>query len=269
MIMSTPNPISLLSREPNAVYRAQAQHYLSSHALADFRRCPLLYHQKRTGLIEDEDRPAYVVGRALHVLALEGKERFYEEFTVGGPINPKTGSTYGSSTKAFAEWAEAQGCDVLSDGQFDLVSRMAQSVDSHKRAQALMSVVIAEGVVRTPYCSMECQGRIDWFTGREIVDLKTVDVLDFFPQDARRFGYHHQMAFYRALIQQRCGVALPCYLIAVEKKAPFRTGVWRILDHVLSDAEAQNAAAIERLAHCQRLDSWPTLFEDELIFDLA
>lgn len=46
-------------REPQAVYQAKASEYLTSHQLADFRRCPLLYRKKKLGLIEEGDRPAW------------------------------------------------------------------------------------------------------------------------------------------------------------------------------------------------------------------
>ena len=77
--------------------------------MADFCRSPLLYHRKQIGLIADEDRPAYLLGRAAHTLILEGRPRFDEQYAVGGPVNPKTGNVYGSNTKAFAHWAKAQG----------------------------------------------------------------------------------------------------------------------------------------------------------------
>jgi RecB family exonuclease len=48
---------------------------LSSHLLADFRRCPLLYYRKRLGLVPDEDRPAYLLGHAAHTLILERLKR--------------------------------------------------------------------------------------------------------------------------------------------------------------------------------------------------
>ena len=75
--------------EPADVYHAKASENLSSHQLGDFRKCPQLYHQKKLGIVQDEDRPAYVVGRAVHTLALEGQARFHEEYAVSGPINPK------------------------------------------------------------------------------------------------------------------------------------------------------------------------------------
>ncbi|MDD5699544.1 MAG: hypothetical protein PHH77_13100, partial [Victivallaceae bacterium] len=75
-------------------YHAKRNQFLSSHALGDFRRCPEFFHKKETGAIMDEDRPAYVIGRATHTLTLEGMDKFNAEYTVGEPINEKTGKAY-------------------------------------------------------------------------------------------------------------------------------------------------------------------------------
>jgi hypothetical protein len=91
-------PPEVVLHEPAETYHAKANEYLTSHALADFRKCLLLYHRQKLGLIEDEDRPAYLVGRALHTLVLEKQERFDAEYAVGGPINPRTGERFGSNT---------------------------------------------------------------------------------------------------------------------------------------------------------------------------
>jgi len=117
-----------LIHEPFEEYQEKAGRYLTSHQLADFRKCPLLYHRKRIGLVADADRPAYLLGRAAHTLILEGRQRFNEQYVVGGPITPKTGAVYGSNTKAFAEWAEAQGKPVLTRDPFDLCLRMHRRV---------------------------------------------------------------------------------------------------------------------------------------------
>lgn len=143
---------------------------------ADFRRCPLLYRKKKLGLVEDEDRPAFLVGRALHTLVLEGRDAFEDQYAVGGPVNPKTGELYGSNTKAFAEWAAQQGKPVLTVHQRDLVERMAEGVRGHSLARDLLGEGIPEGVVRAEYCQMPGQIRMDWFDlHRGIVDLKTCD----------------------------------------------------------------------------------------------
>jgi hypothetical protein len=255
-------------REPAEVYHAQAKEYLSSHQLADFRKCPLLYLRKRQGLIADEDRPAYQLGRAIHVLVLEGRDRFEEEFAVGGPINPRTGEMFGASTKAFAEWAEAQGRPVLTVSQLDLVENIADGVRAQGIATDLLSEGVPEGVVRAKYRDIPCQTRLDWFDPlRGICDLKTCDDLTWFEADAKRYGYGHQMAFYRAVVAEVIGVYVPVHLIAVEKKEPYRCGVWRMDASVLANAQKENEAAIERLKRCIATDTWPSGYEEVRLFD--
>jgi len=263
-------PQQLLLYEPADVYHAAAKTHLTSHALADFRRCPALYRKKKLGLVEDEDRPAYLVGRALHTLVLEGRETFEREYAVGGPVNPKTGERYGANTKAFAEWAAAQGKPVLTRQQFDLVEQMAAGVRQNVFARDLLSEGIAEGVVRREYCQMPCQARIDFFDPhRGIVDVKTCDDLDWFEADARRYGYAYQMAFYRALLAEVVGFDHRVYFVAVEKKEPYRCGVWRITSDVLDQAQRENEAAIERLKQCMATDTWPTGYEECRVFDFV
>lgn len=262
------NNTAFLIHESAAEYHAQAKRHLSSHALADFRKCPQLFIQKRRGIITDEDRPAYLIGRALHTLALEGEERFCAEFAVGGPINEKTGQRFGAATKAFAEWAAMQGKPVLCDEHFELVQSMARSVRAHEQAAALLADGIAEAVVRAEYCGLPCQIRMDWLEPHQgIVDLKTCDDLTWFEADARRYGYGHQMAFYRAVLARVIGIAMPVFFIGVEKKAPFRCGVWKVTDDTLASAQRENEAAIERLKRCVAADHWPTGYEDCRFFE--
>jgi len=250
-------------------YRREAQRNLGSHQLADFRKCPLLYRKKKLGLIPDEDRPAYLVGRAAHTLILEGGKVFDAGYAIGGPINPKTGNPYGGNTKAYAEWAAGQGKPVLTDTQFDLVTQLAAAVLAHDVARELLSVGVPEGVARVEYCGLPCQGRIDYFRhDRGIVDLKTCDDLTWFEADARRYGYAYQMAFYRSLVQEIVGGSFPVYVVAVEKKEPFRCGVWQMGEDVLGIARRENEAAIARLRHCLEQDRWPTLYEDVRVLDL-
>lgn len=259
---------SFLIHEPADVYHAKAREYLSSHQLADFRKCPLLYWKKRQGLVPDDDRLAYVLGRAAHVLILEGIERFEAEYAVGGPINPKTGNPFGANTKAYGEWAAAQGKPVLTDTQFDLITKLAAGVDSHSLAVELFSDGVPEGVVRADYCDLRCQGRLDYFHPEHgIIDLKTCDDLTWFEADARSYGYAHQFAFYRSLVKQATGDEVPVHVIAVEKKEPFRCGVWLVAEQTLAVCQRENEAAIERLKQCESSGVWPSGYEERRVFD--
>jgi len=263
--------LNVLTAEPAEAYHAKAGEYLSSHQLLDFIRCPWLHRKKALGLIEGKDSPAYLVGRAAHVRILEGRDAYGAAFALGGPINPKTGKPYGSATKAFAEWARGQGKPVLSHEQVELIEQMASGVAMNSEAVDLLLYGRSEGVVRTEYCGATCQARIDWLhPHRGIVDFKTCDDLTWFEADARRYGYRHQVAFYRAVLAQPLdGLLVPVYLIAVEKKEPFRCGVWRVSDDTLTIAQRENEAAIRRLLACRDQDHWPTGYEEVRVLDVV
>jgi hypothetical protein len=262
--------LNMLEVESAGDYHAQADRFLSSHQLLDFIKCPWLHRKKSVGLIEDTDSDSYLIGRAAHVRILEGRDAYEVAFALGGPINEKTGKPFGAATKAFAEWAEAQGKPVLSHDQVDLVEQMASGVAMNDEAVALLLYGRAEGVARADYCGTPCQIRIDWLhPHRGIVDFKTADDLTWFEADARRYGYHRQVAFYRAVLAQVLGGAMvPVHLIAVEKKEPFRCGVWRVGDATLVQAQRENEAAIRRLLVCRERDEWPTGFEEIRILDV-
>jgi hypothetical protein len=145
---------------------------------------------------------------------------------------------------------------------------MAASVKAHGAAQALLADGVAEGVARTRYAGHACQARLDWINPRfGIVDLKTCDRLDSFEFDARAFDYPHQLAFYRAVIEAACGDELPVHIVAVEKREPFRTGVWRVAPALLDAARRANEAAMDALARCRETGEWPTGFESVRTLD--
>ena len=259
-----------LIREPADVYHTRSAEHITAHRLANFRRCPLLFRKKEQGLVAEHDSTAYLLGRAAHVLILEGRQRYEAEFAVGGPINPKTGQPFGSGTKAFAEWAECIGKPVLSDDQAALLEQMAASVQAHIFARELLARGVPEGVIRCQYAGHRCQSRLDWINplpDRGIVDLKTTDSLDGFEFDISAYRYVEQMAFYRALVTEVAGVVLPVHLIAVEKREPYRCGVWQIASRVLDAAQAENERAMRELARCRETGVWPTGFETLRLYD--
>lgn len=253
--------LTAFATEPFDVYQNAAKFHVSSHLLKDFRQSPLLFQRKRLGYVVDKDRKAYRFGRATHVLTLEGKDAFAERYAVGGPTNPKTGKRYGEDSKAFAEWEAKQNKECLTEVQALQICWMANSVWSHKDARPLLEEGWPELVVRANYAGHSCQGRLDWLNPRRgIPDLKTCDNLDFFEMDTKRFGYEHQLAFYRALVRIKTGRTLPCFLIGIEKQEPYRAGVWRLSG--LDKAEAENEQALRDLQRCLELNVWPTGYEE-------
>ena len=262
---------NFITHEPAGEYHARSRsgEFMSSHLLADFRASPALYRKEINGEIEQKDTPAFVLGRAAHSLILEGREAFDREFVVAdGPVNPKTGEPYGAKTKTYADWLATQDREVVSCRDYAFILNLQRSVEIHAAASELLTDGEAEGVVRAEYCGVPCQIRMDWFSRTDgLVDLKTCDSLKWFESDCRRFGYIHQLAFYRAIIRIATGDTVPVHIIAVEKNEPFATGVWQLTAEVLDLAERINEAALKRYKKCLYTGVWPTGYEDVRIID--
>lgn len=264
--------LGFLITEPAAVYHARRRDYVSSHQIADFRRCPRLFRRKQLGLVTEAESAAYAFGRAAHTLILEGRERFDAQYVVGPPLDPATGRPLDGRTRAGKAWLAAQTRPVVSARDAAAMEAMRDGVLSHIYARELLAQGVAEGVVRASYLGVPCQARIDWINpvaDRGIVDLKTCDDLDAFERDAARFGYANQLAFYRSLVFEACGRELEVALVAVEKKEPYRCGVWTLSEELLDRAELQNDEAVDELMRCRERDRWPTRYESLRLMEIG
>ena len=261
---------AFVAQEDEKLYRRRAAECMSSHQLRDFRWCPAYFVRKRAGLVSYSDSPAFLVGRALHCLAIEGRAEYDRRYMTGGPVNEKTGKPYGADTKAHREWAAAQERDVLTADQAALVEQMADAAASHDVASRWFSGGVGECVARHPLGGVPCQIRIDCLhPNHGIVDLKTTADIDWFESDARKFGYLHQLAFYRDVLAGAAGVKpgdIPCRLVAVEKDEPFRCGAWTVTPGSLDDCSRQNLAALDQYVRCEASGVWPTRYEEERTF---
>jgi hypothetical protein len=265
------NTINFITHEPADMYhdRSRSGEFMSSHLLADFRKSPALYRKKILGEITETESPAFTIGRATHSLILEGRSAFDRDYLVAdGPVNPRTGEPFGKTSKAYADWLESQEREIISGKDYGLMIKLQTSVWLHPAAAEFLTEGVAEGVVRTQYCGVPCQIRMDWFSPKHgLIDLKTCNELHWFEADARRFGYVLQLAFYRAVIREATGVNVPVHIIAVEKNEPFTAGVWKLTEEVLDAAETINRAALERYKACCLSNAWPTGYEDIRLID--
>jgi hypothetical protein len=279
----------ILIDEPFAVYLANRERYLTSHGVQDFVRCPKLHFLKKIGVITTDPNKVsaeLILGSATHKLILEGRQEFDRCYAVGAPINPKTGKEYGRDTQAFAKWEEEQrkekgaAIDFVTTEQWYVISSMADSVAKHTEAQRLLHTGVAERVLRSDFGGIPVQSRFDWFTEIDdipvIVDLKTCTDLDSFEYDARKFLYGVQFAFYQQILlrsifaefQTEAAIPAKVYAIAVEKKEPFRCGVFEVPDSLLAHFTAKLNVAIESLKECQSEGVYPTLYESVRFLNL-
>jgi hypothetical protein len=83
----------------------------------------------------------------------------------------------------------------------------------------------------------------------------------------RAFGYLHQVGFYRALVAETSGHLLPVHIVAVEKREPFRCGVWQVAPAVLNAAQRECEEAMNDLKRCRETGNWFTRFESLRLVD--
>jgi hypothetical protein len=270
LLMDTPGPHNLVV-EPYETYASLRDTYLSSHSLATVLSNPLLYAWRKSGAALDQDSQAYAFGRAAHTHILEGYDRFLEEYAVGGPINDRTGKPYGQDTRTWEEWLLSSGKKAaVSFADLEKITLMHNAVRGHPVASSILASgqpeLTARGTLHSHGRSFQVQARCDWLDigNSTLADLKTCHSLDEFEADALKYGYPFQLAFYAKVLGATCGIRhlSTVALIAVEKKEPYRVGVWRLSQETLTHAHGDVYAALGTLATCLETNTWPTGYED-------
>jgi len=249
----------ILFPEPADDYHERSRNgeYVSSHMLALYRRDPALYRARLNGDMPDTDATHFAFGRAAHAYILEGAEAFMRGFIVGGPINLKTGKVYGRETAAFAAWLveQADGRQVVSQEEYDTIVDMSYAIFQHEHARRLIERPgIVEHVARARVCGVDCQVRPDKVTIIDgepvIIDLKTTSDLDRFTYDAAAYGYLHQLAFYAHVLEVAANLnrgSVGARIVAVEKVAPYRVGVFILSMEGLDAAKEDNFTALQEI----------------------
>jgi len=208
---------------------------LTAKLLLQFHHSPWLYRKNADNLIDES--PPDMVNEAAHVRILRGLGVYREQFGLNG--------TY----------------PVLDPYQIDLVEQLSAGVAMNDDAVELLLYGRADIGLWTEYVGTMCHSHPDWVhPNKGIVDLRICDDLTWFAADARRQKMAHQWAFDQTVLAQVLdgNPRVPVYVIAVEKKEPFRCGAWRVGEDTLSLARTENEHALRRLLTCREQDNWPT-----------
>ncbi len=275
-VMPPPPSFATVEKEEPYHFRSKIGEVMSSGMLKKFRQCPYAYHLAVTGQTKEKDSAAFRFGRAVHKIVLEGHQAFNKAYAIGGPMNDKTGKSFGVGTKAHDAWLIENGYlkdQVINEDEADVLITMANAVRKHTISSAWLDFGWPELVMRSDLHGVPCQIRMDWLTRDAdgnylIVDLKTVEDLYYFEYDARRYGYLHQLAFYRDVFEAAAGQPVSIAILAAEKKDPFRIGVWQFPVEVIDYYSAENKITLENFKICQVADSWPTGYEEPRTFSL-
>jgi len=254
--------LGFLVQETEEEYRAKSTDYLDSEQLGDFRKDAFLFHKRQRGLAPPRPKYGDEVDRAALMCILRGRDHYRAQYAFGAPVDPRTGEPYSRYSIEFQQWAAAQEKPVLTPEQADVIDHIDFGFRAHDIARGLLSEGVAHGVVRTRYCGVPCQARLDWLNPRQgIVAIVTCDRLTYVEPQLRQNGPAHRLALERSVLAGVIGKNVPVHLIVVEKREPHRCGVWMLSERLLRRVEKENAKGIAQLMTCHRLGRWPTGYE--------
>jgi exodeoxyribonuclease VIII len=221
------------------------------------------------------DTPAMAFGRVAHEVILEGQRNF----VVGGPVNPKTGKSYGAETKAFAEWAAAQSSPVLASDDAERLDGMQAALAAHTTAQTILDGTNREVslVWVNEETGLTCKARVD-FARLDVADDEDMYFGDYktaldasfreFYWATRRTLYDAQMAHYEDGLQTLTGMVPLCYVIAQEKESPWAVAVYSLGRTVMDHGRAAVTRALSVYAECMRTGLWPAYPDSVQVLEL-
>ena len=225
--------------------------------------------------------PDMLVGSGIHALTLEGEEAYRAEFVTGGPINEKTGKSYGHDTAKFAEWMQAVGPGksfVTTDQDAKIracsaaiLKRQAARVFLEAPGENELSIVWVDAAT-----GILCKGRIDAArpTWGSIGDLKSTQNAskEEFQRSIETYGYDRQAAWYldgaRAVYELTGDPILKDIaafaFICIEKEPPYGVATYCMRDAsespswaTLQVARDENARLLRIVRNCRETDTWP------------
>jgi exodeoxyribonuclease VIII len=221
-------------------------------------RSPAHYRHNRTH--PAPETPALKVGKAVHALALEGKEAFAAAFSVAPECDRRT-------KEGKALWADftaaSEGRTVLTATEAELVEGMAGAILAHPLAPALLADGTPElSMIWTdPETGAPCKGRADLARLADgcLLDLKTtVDASPAaFARAVLNYGYATQAAAYLSGASALGADVTDFVIIAVEKSPPFAVGIYRMPAAALALGRRRWGEACALYAACLESGRWP------------
>lgn len=229
------------------------------------RESPLMYHYRREH--PQADTPAFALGRAVHALVFE-PDTFNRDYVIW-----EGGTRRG---KEWDEFCEANdGRTIFKEAEIEVCIEMADAVRRHPLVQPYLEAGRFEVPLQwtDPATGLLCKGKPDWLLddARILLDLKTTRSINGrrFGAEAARFGYHNQMAFYRAGVKHALGwYPERVLIVAVEKEPPHDVGIFEATFEDLYAGEEENDELLRMVKACQEADRWPGRYTEEQALQL-
>ena len=215
---------------------------------------------------------ALAFGHAFHTALLE-PDLFARDFYVLPKMDMRLKA---SKESAAALESENPGRIAVKEADARAIAGMKAAIQNHETAaellhegQSELSMVWNDGLT-----GELCKGRIDHLgklgCDRWIIDIKTTQSAEEreFQKSMATFGYHRQLAFYRAGAMTLRPDAYRCAIVAVEKEAPYCVQVFEIDEKALEQGAREFRHHLAVFLRCRETGDWPAYGQGLALIDL-
>ncbi len=245
--------MSIQNRHINFDMPAEKYHAvdaLSKSMMSKILKSPAHYR----AALEEHQEPAKAmqIGTAVHTAVLE--PHLYSQIVAVVPPDVDLRTKEG---KAWKEQHKSRGI-VLTHAEDLEIQGIANSVRKHPfwDISHLNNKIEASIFAEDEETGLPLKARPDmWVEDHTLVDIKTTDDAspEAFSRTVTSFGYHIQAAHYLAMTGAENFI-----FVAVERKAPYAVGIYKLDQEWIQAGENLRRKAITILHECKALDSWPS-----------
>lgn len=209
-----------------------------------------------------EDKPAYLIGGATHVVLFE-PDLFDKNYHVLDETKkPEPDKDYRNSKNM--TWKKEQyeaysHKSIISVAEYDMIMYMMKAL--HKNSQAveiLQGCEYEKEVYWTdPTTELACKKKVDISGSSHRADYKTTDNADPYKWQRKAWSldYYRQAGFYS--LEDSIEAPLDFWFIAQEKPAPYGVSVHKCTYDMLNYGKDKSMKLLGRIKTCQDENFWP------------
>lgn len=200
---------------------------------------------------------AFALGSAVHALVLEPEKNL----VLRGPEDRR-----GNKWKEASLAADLDGKILLTESDFDLAERIAESTRAHPVVARYLidKTFIAEAsfFATDPVTGVEIKCRPDGYLSHPgiVFDVKTTRDAspEGFPRELRNYGYDLQAAFYLRCLRAAGHEAKAFIFVSVEKEAPYAVGLHELSEPYLKAADLRVTQTLEKISKAEASGDYTT-----------
>ncbi len=232
---------------------------ISKSGLDLINRSPAHYYARYLDPTREPERKtaALIDGTAVHTAILEPR-KFKDRYIVDPGFDRRTNAGKADLALFVRNYP---GKELLSKDTYYMAMKLREAMEKHPVAKRLLEDGVPEETLhwQDRLTGAPCKARMDWLSGRFIVDIKTTEDASprAFGRSANTYRYPVQSAFYYDGMVANDREVEGFIFIAVEKSPPYGVALYFSGDAEINLGRQLYLKNLETYMACVRSGTWP------------